>query len=54
MSNIYFFLFTESAHWALQSLSCDVRESDVCVSVCAIAEILLLGGLETSGGRAYR
>ena len=33
----------------IQSLSRDVRDSCVCVFVCAIAENLLPGRLETSG-----
>ena len=36
----------------IQSLSCDVRKSSVCVLVCAIVETPLPGGLETSGHRA--
>ena len=37
----------------VQSLSCNVRQSSVCVSVCAIAKNTLPGGLSTSGRRAY-
>ena len=40
----------------IQSISRNVHDLSVsvCVSVCAIAENLLPGGLETSGQKVYR
>ena len=38
----------------IQSLSCNVCESCICLYLCAIAKTPLHGGMETSGQRAYR
>ena len=47
-SSKWYKIFTESADCTgpIQSLVCDVHESSVCVSVCAIVESPLLGGLK--------